>query len=342
MTPEAVWYRRFHPVSLVLLPLSWLYGLGVRLRRLAYGRGWLPVERLPVPVIVVGNLTVGGTGKTPAVLWLTERLRGAGLRPGIVLRGYGGLARDWPQHVTPTSDPDAVGDEAVLLARNSGCPVAAGPDRAAAARSLLAEGGCDIIVSDDGLQHYRLGRDLEVLVVDGERGFGNRRCLPAGPLREPLSRARELDLVLCNGGGCAAGEPMELVPGPLTALAEPGRTRPLAELRRLRVTAVAGIGNPGRFFAMLRRAGLHVDERPYRDHHRFTAEEAAAWPPGPVLMTEKDAVKCERFAGRDHWYLPVRARIDEAFGRRLLDRLRAVTGAGEPAVRPRGALNEAE
>jgi tetraacyldisaccharide 4'-kinase len=342
MTSEAIWYRRFHPVSLSLLPLSWLYGLVVRLRRLAYGRGWLAVERLPVPVIVVGNLTVGGTGKTPAVLWLTQLLRREGLRPGIVLRGYGGSARDWPRQVTPASDPYAVGDEAVLLARNSGCPVAAGPDRVAAARSLLAESGCDIIVSDDGLQHYRLARDLEVLVVDGERGFGNRRCLPAGPLREPVSRARGLDLVLCNGGGCPAGEPMALVPGPLTALADPARTRPLAELRHLRVTAVAGIGNPARFFATLRRAGLKVDERPYPDHHRFTREEAAAWPPGPVLMTEKDAVKCERFAGRDHWYLPVRARIDAAFGRRLLEQLRAVTVAGEPAARLRAALNEAE
>lgn len=321
MTPETIWYRRAHPVSLLLLPLSWLYCLVVLVRHWAYRRGWLGSRRLPAPVIVVGNLTVGGTGKTPAVLWLTELLQGHGWRPGIVLRGYRGSSPTWPRRVTPQSDPRAVGDEAVLLARRSACPVAAGPDRIAAAALLLREAGCDIIVSDDGLQHYRLGRDLEVLVVDAARGYGNRRCLPAGPLREPVGRARRVDFVLCNGGSCEGGERMELVPAPAVNLCDKALTRPLEEWRGQCVTAVAGIGNPSRFFAMLRAAGLQVDERPYPDHYRFQPRDAEDWPAGPVLMTEKDAVKCAAFVGPDHWYLPVEARVDAELERRILARV---------------------
>lgn len=329
MTPETIWYRRAHPVSLLLLPLSWLYCLVALGRRWAYRRGWLRSHRLPVPVIVVGNLSVGGTGKTPLVLWLTELLRREGWQPGIVLRGYGGTSPSWPRRVTPQSDPGQVGDEAVLLARRSACAVAAGPDRLAAAALLLGEAGCDIIVSDDGLQHYRLQRDLELLVVDAARGFGNRRCLPAGPLREPIARARHVDLILCNGGPCEGGEPMELVPGPAVNLRDARLTQSLDDWRGRRVTAVAGIGNPARFFAMLRQAGLELDERPYPDHHRFQARDAEDWPAGPVLMTEKDAVKCAAFARTDHWYVPVEARLDSGSERRLLERL-------APLVRDKG------
>jgi len=320
MTPEAVWYRRAHPVSLLLLPLAWLFCLVAQGRRRAYRLGWLKTHRLPVPVIVVGNLSVGGTGKTPAVLWLAGLLRRRGWRPGILLRGYGGASRSWPQRVTPECDPLQVGDEAVLLARRSGAPVAAGPDRVAAAR-LLGEAGCDIILSDDGLQHYRLLRDLEILVVDAARGFGNRRCLPAGPLREPAGRARDVDFVLCNGGICAGGTRMELIAAAAVNLRDPQLTRPLDAWRGQRVTAVAGIGNPARFFAMLREAGLALDERPYPDHHPFAARDAEDWPAGSVLMTEKDAVKCASFAGADHWYVPVEARVDAGLERRILARV---------------------
>jgi tetraacyldisaccharide 4'-kinase len=275
-------------------------------------------------VIVAGNLTVGGTGKTPLVLWLAGFLRRQGRRPGIVTRGYGGGGTEWPRLVTADSDPFEVGDEPVLLARRSGCPVVAGPDRVAAGEMLVGVGGCDMIVSDDGLQHYRLERDLEILVVDASRGFGNGRCLPAGPLREPALRRRGVDLTVCTGGPCSNGRVMRLVPGNLVNLRNRGISRSLGELRRQRVTAVAGIGNPDRFFRLLRRHGLHLDERPYPDHYRFSREDAASWPPGPVIMTEKDAVKCERFARPDHWYLPVEAELDSGFERSLLDKLKGI------------------
>jgi tetraacyldisaccharide 4'-kinase len=336
MTLEAIWYRRAHPVSLLLLPLSWIYCLAALARRGAYRLGWLRSDRLPVPVIVVGNLSVGGTGKTPAVLWLTELLRMYGWRPGIVLRGYGGSSPTWPRRVATESDPRAVGDEAVLLARRSASPVAAGPDRVAAAALLLGEAGCDIIVSDDGLQHYRLQRDLELLVVDAARGFGNRRCLPGGPLREPVGRARRVDFVLCNGGPCEGGERMELVPGPAVNLRDARLTRSLDDWRGQGVTAVAGIGNPARFFAMLRKAGLAVDERPYPDHYRFEPRDAEDWPAGPVLMTEKDAVKCAAFAGADHWYVPVEARVDAELERRILARVAGLARGQGPRMNAKG------
>jgi tetraacyldisaccharide 4'-kinase len=323
MRPEAVWYGG-HWLAYPLLPLSWVFCLLIALRRLAYRRGWFSARRLPVPVIVVGNLTVGGTGKTPLVLWLADYLRRRGRRPGILLRGYGGNATGWPRLVSAGSDPREVGDEAALLARRGVCPVAAGPDRPAAARLLLDRAGCDIILSDDGLQHYRLARDLEILVVDASRGFGNGHCLPAGPLREPVSRAREIPLRVCSGGPCPGGQVMEMVPRGLANLRNPALTRSLAAFAGRRVTAVAGIGNPERFFALLRGQGLYLDERPYPDHHGFVAADAGAWPPGPVIMTEKDAVKCLPFARPDHWYLPADAVLGAGFERQLSDQLKGL------------------
>ena len=316
MTPAAIWYGR-HAASALLAPLAWAYCAVVAARRAAYRHGLFASRRVGVPVIVVGNLTVGGTGKTPLVLWLADWLAGQGRRPGILVRGYRGRAERWPQRVQPDSDPALVGDEAVLLARRSGCPVAAGPDRVAAAAMLTAEGGCDIIVSDDGLQHYRLTRDLEILVLDGARGLGNGRCLPAG-------RLASVDLVVCHGSDCFGGYRMDLVGDRLTAVADPARTMDLAALRGRAVTAVAGIGNPERFFARLRVAGLAPTERPYSDHHPFSPADAGRWPAGPVLMTEKDAVKCAAFAGADHWYLPVVARLDAAFTTELKQRIEAL------------------
>lgn len=321
---EAVWYGG-HPLSYPLLPASWLYCGLVRLRRLAYRRAWLRSRRLPVPVIVVGNLTVGGTGKTPLVLGVTDLLRRRGYRPGILVRGYGGRGTRWPRLVTEDSDPFEVGDEPVLLARRSGCPVVAGTDRIAAGELLLAGFECDLLVSDDGLQHYRLQRDLEILVIDASRRFGNGRCLPAGPLREPQTRRRAVDLTLCNGGPCPSGQIMHLVPGPLVNLADRGITRSLEGLRRQRVTAVAGIGNPDRFFALLRHQGLHVHEQPYPDHHPCSREDAASWPPGLVVMTEKDAVKCSGFARPDFWYLPVTARFPGGFEQLLVEKLEGIS-----------------
>lgn len=336
MTTDSLWYGH-HPLSRLLLPLSWLYRAVVSVRRHAYRQCWLPTRRLGVPVIVVGNLTVGGTGKTPLVLWLADFLRRQGFRPGIVTRGYAGARQgDGPRCVGAASDPFEMGDEAVLLARRSGCPVASGADRASAAQMLIDVDRCDMIVADDGLQHYRLERDIEILVVDAARGFGNGRCLPAGPLREPLRRLREADVTVCNGGPCVPGAMlMRLVPGRLVNLRRSEITCDLDDMRGRQVTGVAGIGNPRRFFALLRRHGIRVHERAYGDHHRFSSKDAATWGAGPVLMTEKDAVKCESFAAATHWYLPVEAELDDGLIEWLTNRLRGLK-YGQEAARHSG------
>ena len=322
MDPIPIWYGR-HPLSLALLPLSWIYCVAVMVRRRLYRSGRLEVRRVARPVVVVGNITVGGTGKTPLVLRLAELAAERGLRPAILTRGYRGRAGDWPRAVHPGDDPGLVGDEPLLLARRGVCPVIAGPDRVAGAELAIAGQGCDLLLCDDGLQHYRLGRDLEIAVIDGERELGNGRCLPAGPLREPPGRLGSVDLVIRNGGE-AQGHRFRLVPGLAVNLRDPALTRPLSAFRGLRAAAVAGIGNPGRFFDMLRGRGVLVEEWPYPDHHAYTAEEAAGWPPGPVLMTEKDAVKCATFAGADHWYCPVRAEPDPGFVDALFAKLASI------------------
>jgi tetraacyldisaccharide 4'-kinase len=317
MSLEDVWYRK-HALVWVLLPLAWLYCLLVRTRRWAYRSGVLNVYAPPVPVVVVGNVTVGGTGKTPLVAWLVDSLRDAGLRPGIVSRGYGGKARHWPQQVRPDSDPMMVGDEPLLLARRCRCPIAVAPDRTAAVRALLEHCDCDVIVSDDGLQHYALGRTIEVAVVDGVRRLGNGRCLPAGPLREPRRRLQDVDFVVCNGAPGRLEYAMKLVGDELRDLNNEGRTCTLESLRGEAVHAVAGIGNPQRFFSRLRDAGLAVREHPFPDHYAFRTEDLQFGDGLPVVMTEKDAVKCRRFAPANAWYLPVNAQVDERFGPRLL------------------------
>ena len=331
--PTAVWYRRHHPLSLALAPLGWLYCAVALVRRHGYRRGWFAVRHLPVPVVVVGNLTVGGTGKTPLVLRLAELAVARGWRPAIITRGYGARSGPWPRVAAAADDPLLVGDEPLLLARRGVCPVVVGPDRVADGALAIRRRGCNLLLCDDGLQHYRLARDLEIAVVDGERALGNGRCLPAGPLREPRGRLGSVDLVIHHGGS-AAGHRFGLVPGDAQALCDPARRRPLSDFRGQRVTAVAGIGNPGRFFAMLRAGGLLVDERPYPDHHPFSAAEAAHWPPGPVLMTEKDAVKCAAFAGPDHWVCPVAAAPDPAFVAALFARLGPAPTANDETQSP--------
>jgi len=297
------WLRDGLPARL-LAPLGGLTAAWARRRHAAYAdgrrRGW----RAPVPVLVVGNLFVGGSGKTPLVIWLAERARALGLRPGVVLRGYGGQARSWPQMVTGASDPEQVGDEAVLIARRTGVPVAAGPDRPAAVRALLAGHACGLVLSDDGLQHYALARDAEVVVVDAVRGLGNGRCVPAGPLREPPERLQAVDLVIGNGAA-VPGSPhaFTLAPGALTAVGEDSRP-PLAGDR---VHAVAGIGHPERFFETLTGLGFRVIPHPLPDHHALRAGDLEFGDGLAVVMTEKDAVKCARLTRPGLWCLPVAA-----------------------------------
>ena len=307
--------------STLLLPLSWLYCLLVGARRLAYRCGVLRTQRLPVPVIVVGNLTVGGTGKTPLVIWLADLLRAQGWRPGIITRGYGGRQRHWPVHVTPDSDPVRVGDEPVLLARRSGCPVAAGPDRMADARMLLRDYGCDLIISDDGLQHYPLGRDIDIAVVDGVRRYGNQRCLPAGPLREPLSGLRRVHARVTNGSPLEGEIGMQLEVDALHNL-RTGQTLAVSAISSHGpVHAVAGIGHPARFFQQLRGLGMEVIEHAYADHHPYVAADITFPGNTMVIMTEKDAVKCRAYAQAHHWYLAVSARPEPRLASLILNLL---------------------
>ncbi len=296
-----------------LAPLSGLFGRLVEFRRRAYRDGRLRSRSTRVPVIVVGNITVGGTGKTPVALWLAERLKALGSKPGIVSRGYGGHVGPVPVNVTERSDPAVVGDEPLLMARRVVCPVAVHPDRFAAAE-LLAEMGCDVVIADDGLQHYGLARQFEIAVVDGRRGFGNGRLLPAGPLREPVSRLQAVDRILLQGGadaqveGSFAGNPrvtrFTLAPGELRSL-HGGRELPLASFAGKTVHAVAAIGNPRRFFDLLESHGLNVIPHAFADHAALSRRELEFGDEHALIMTEKDAVKCESIAPPDSWYLTV-------------------------------------
>lgn len=313
------WYS-LNPVALLLLPLSWLFRAVVALRRAAYHHGWLPSERLPVPVVVVGNITVGGSGKTPLVIWLAQFLRAQGYRPGIISRGYGGLAAQWPQAVDAQSDPRLVGDEPVLIAQRSGCPMAVGPDRAAAARLLLQQHGCDIILSDDGLQHYRLVRDVEIAVIDGQRRLGNGFCLPAGPLREAPTRLAGVDLRVGNGAAAKGEHLMTLQPQAVLNLRD-DRSQPLDTFRGRSVHAIAGIGNPARFFRMLRDHGIDVIEHAFPDHYRYSVADVQFGDGLPVLMTEKDGVKCRSYDDEQLWAVVVAAQLPDEFGARLLSLL---------------------
>ena len=323
MKAPAFWQDRSWRAR-TLIPLGLLYCSVAMLRRQAYRRGLFKVYRAGVPVVVVGNITVGGSGKTPLITRLVELAREGGWRPGIVSRGYRGQAQDWPRRVDPDSDPFQVGDEPVLLARRCRCPVAVDPDRPRAVALLLEEGDCDLILADDGLQHYRLGRDLEVAVVDGSRRLGNGLCLPAGPLREPPDRLKTVDLVVVNGRAREGENAMELVGEEAVNLIDPDERRPLGDFRG-RVHAVAGIGNPQRFFAYLEQQGLRIIPHPFADHHPFTPEDLHFGDGRPVLMTEKDAVKCLRGVRPQFWYLPVTARLDPEFESRLLARLDTLT-----------------
>lgn len=317
----ARWYDRDR-ASAWLLPLEALFRGVTAARRFAYRRGLLRVVRVAVPVVVVGNLTVGGTGKTPLVLWLARALRERGRRPGIVSRGYGGRGVRCAMHVHPGSEVGVVGDEALLIARRSRCPVAVGRDRAAAA-ALVVGDGADIVIADDGLQHYPLARDVEVAVLDGERRLGNGHCLPAGPLREPVWRLSEVDAVVVQGDAngvnqwAAGAYTMRLQARVVRALAS-GTERTLESFAGERVHALAGIGNPERFFVSLRSRGLDVIAHPFPDHARLRREDIVFGDELPVLMTEKDAVKCARFAGPEHWYVSVDAELAPADAERLL------------------------
>jgi tetraacyldisaccharide 4'-kinase len=327
-----IWYEHSAP-PWWLRPFAFTYGAVAGLRRILYRKRLRRSTRMPVPVVVVGNLTVGGTGKTPLVCWLVARLVERGLRPGVVTRGYGGTTTG-VRLAAPSDDPALVGDESVLLARRTGRPVAIGRDRPAAAQ-LLLNAGCDVIVSDDGLQHYALARDCELVVIDGDRLFGNGWLLPAGPLRESKRRLKSADAVIVNGGRVLLEGAVSMRLEAKSALSLRGAgARVLEEFAAGPVHAIAGIGNPERFFNMLRAHGVEVRGHPLPDHARIKAADISFGDGRPVLMTEKDAVKCARIAEAHHWYVPVSANFAAAEGALILD---AVTSAiDERAARARG------
>lgn len=336
---QSLWYSD-GALKWLLWPLSLAFAAAAALRRAAYANGLLRRTQLPVPVVVVGNISVGGTGKTPFVIYLAGRLKAAGRSPGIVTRGYRGRALSWPQRVTADSDPALVGDEAVLLAMRTGCPVVAGPDRVAAAAQLLAGGGVDVVLSDDGLQHYALARAFEIAVVDGARGLGNGMRLPAGPLREPAERLASVDAVVVNDGfaaaraGVPAGVPadalhMSLAVRRVYRLAD-GEAAPLDAFVRRRVHAVAGIAHPERFFRMLEQAGLDVVPHPLPDHAAPDDYRLCWEPAAPVLVTEKDAVKCRARAPADLWCVAVDAALDDEAADALLAAVDSRLAAASP------------
>ncbi len=313
------WARR-GAVAWLLWPASLAYGVLVWFRRIFYQLKIFGSTHPGIPVIVVGNLVAGGSGKTPLVLLVAEILAGRGWKPGIVSRGHGGSARQ-PREAGIASDPAEVGDEPMLLARRSGCPVWVAPDRVAACRALREQHPeCNVIVSDDGLQHYAMRRDVEICVVDA-RGFGNGFLQPAGPLREPASRLGSVDLVVAHGATQVQGYAMALEGERLVRFTDARDVRPAKSFAGQRMHAVAGIGDPKRFFLQLARFGIKVVPHPFPDHHRFGARDFEFGDADPVVMTEKDAVKCKPFAQANFWVFPVSASLDPAFERRLLERL---------------------
>ena len=323
-----VWYEDASS-GWILLPLSGLYWVILQLRKLFYDLGFLRTVRASAPVIIVGNLTAGGTGKTPTVLWLVQELQTRGLRPGIVSRGYGGSQSGTSMRVEADTDASVAGDEPVLLARRGGCPVVVDPDRSRAA-TMLIEDGADVIIADDGLQHYRLARDYEICVIDGARGLGNRRLLPAGPLREGPDRLEDVDQVLVNGElrvreyGVTVAEQnavsFELVAAEACRL-NGSLARPIERFANTTVHGVAAIGNPQRFFDLLRGHGIQVIEHIYPDHAALTRKDLDFGDDFEVFMTEKDAVKLGRLSTDKFWYVPVELKMDPLLAAPLIEQI---------------------
>ena len=307
---ETRWYE--DSVIFWLIPLGFIYQRIIQIRQLLYQHNFLKTEALPVPVIVVGNITVGGTGKTPLIIWMAQYLQQRGFNPGVISRGYGGKAKTWPQVVTANSDCKMVGDEPIVIARQVSCPIAVGPSRVEDAQLLITDFKCDIILSDDGLQHYRLGRTIEIAVIDGERGLGNGACLPAGPLREPRCRLDQVDAVIVNGLASHDTHNMQMVGGDAINLLT-GEKKPLKEFSGIHFHLVAGIGHPQRFFNTLAEYGVQGEQHVFPDHHYFQLEDINFSDQKPVLMTEKDAVKCNAFAHESMWYMPIVAKPSTSF-----------------------------
>ncbi|MEI8055077.1 MAG: tetraacyldisaccharide 4'-kinase [bacterium] len=324
LTPPKFWYKK-SIISYVLLPFSFIYLVVISLRKFYYQI--FPGQKLPVPIIIVGNITVGGAGKTPLVIYLAELLKNNGYNPGIISRGYGGKSKNYPLLVTSGSKVEEVGDEALLIARRTQCPMIVGPKKNTAIRALLADGRCSVVISDDGLQHYALPRDIEIAVIDAFLSFGNEFCLPAGPLREPIARLQQVDFIVKNYNMHFSDDEsgMLLEPIGFYSLKNSAITKTINEFSlafsRKAIHAIAGIGNPQRFFSTLRQLGLlNVIEHPFPDHYSFRASDLL-FDGGVVIMTEKDAVKCDTIAGENCWYLKIEAKLSDKLVKQVLNKL---------------------
>lgn len=310
---ERLWYAPEQIPPLWLRLLSGIYAMLASVRRALYRRGIFKVESLPIPVIVVGNISVGGTGKTPLTIALVEALRARGWHPGVISRGYG-ASGEGPTLVDNDALPGTVGDEPCLIRQRTGVPIAVGRDRVAVARLLMAVAKPDVLIADDGMQHHALLRNVEICVIDGERRFGNGRLLPAGPLRESVSRLASVEFRVCNGENPQGDEvPMRLRGDHAVSLADAALSRTLPSFSGQRVHAVAAIGNPQRFFAALRSHGIEPVEHAFADHHLYVASDLVFAEDLPIFITEKDAVKCRSFARSGLWYVPVSAELPQAF-----------------------------
>ena len=313
---EKLWYSK-NLFSTVLLPLSWFFKTAASLRKVYY-ESRISHELGPrVFTIVIGNITVGGTGKTPFVIWLANYCKAQGLQVGIVTRGYKRASKRELIEVNPQSTADQVGDESVLLAHKTSCPVMVSANRERAVKQLTNKYNLDVVLSDDGLQHYKLPRDIEIAIVDAERRFGNGRSLPAGPLREPIKRLEKCDLVVSNGYMASTEIAFELSMEDAVSLSSHMIRKPLDEFKDFTVHAVAGIGNPERFFNMLRSMDMNVIEHKFPDHYRYKEKDLEFNSSDPILMTEKDAVKCRKFTGKKIWYIPVSLLPSSALQQRI-------------------------
>ncbi|HBE92790.1 MAG TPA: tetraacyldisaccharide 4'-kinase [Gammaproteobacteria bacterium] len=325
---QAQWQKR-GLFALLMLPLAGLYCLVMALRRRAYGTGLIKSFPIDCPVIVVGNVSVGGTGKTPLVMWLVQNLVDAGYRPGVISRGYGGSATDLPMMLADDTPASVAGDEPVMIFRKTGRPVVIAPDRIAAADMLLSDTDCNVIVSDDGLQHLRLQRDIEIAVITSDRIAGNGWCLPAGPLREPSSVLDDIDITVTRAKQSGRTNwQLKLKEDDCVNVASPGERRALESFSGSTIHAVAGIGNPDDFFASLRAAGLDIIEHRFPDHHAYKAADLEFSDDLAVIMTEKDAVKCLSFASPDWWSLTVSVVVDEGILNNIVNKLEEIDYGG--------------
>ena len=309
---EKVWHSK-NIFSLLLFPLSLIYISIIYLRHTLYQLGLISITKINAPTIVVGNIVAGGTGKTPLVIWLAKYFKGKGFLPGIVSRGYGGTYLSNIELVKPTSNPLLVGDEPVIIARNTNCPVVVAKKRAKGAKELVEKYNCNIILCDDGMQHYSLARDIEIAVIDGQRRFGNNYCFPAGPLREPKNRIFKADLIVSKYNARKCEHKMDYTYNQLVSLNELPKTIPVSDLHGMTVHAIAGINNPDHFFSYLRSHKLELIIHKFPDHYSFTKDDVRFDDNFPVVMTEKDAVKCLNYSSDKHWYVPISAELPKSF-----------------------------